>query len=213
MFKKYFLFIGLVSILLMAPSSFAGEGRLQFVETEVILFPNGRASVEYVVRYSVISGEFHGFYFGGYDRLTPHFDRTNASAIDSRGNTYALDIKKENADLYDIVLAKGRSVSSGHVTYRFRFAADMFQAGYLATTTAAEDRKLIVFNWAPTDWDQPLEHYTVKVVYPIEYTSSQTDRSAIEAELLSRGFATERFMNQEYKIDYRLRRVGEKQHI
>ncbi|MDH5742693.1 MAG: DUF2207 domain-containing protein, partial [Candidatus Aminicenantes bacterium] len=213
MVRKNFLFIGIVLILLLASSTFAGEGKLQFVETEVVFFPDGKASVEYVVRYSVISGEFHGFYFGGFDRLTPHFDRTNASAIDSRGNTYGLDIKKVNATLYDIVLANGTGVSSGYVTYRFRFAADMFQAGYLAPTTAAEDRKLIVFNWAPTDWDQPLEHYTVKVVYPIEYTSPQTDRSAVEAKLLARGFATERFMNQEYKIDYRLRKVGGKQHI
>jgi hypothetical protein len=205
--------MGIFMILSMASFAIAGQGRLQFVETEVNLFPDGRASVEYVVRYTVISGEFHGFYFEGFDRLTPIFDRNNASAIDSRGNTYGLDIKKISSDKYDIVLANGIGISSGYVTYRFRFAAGMSEAGYLAHTTAARGQKLIVFNWSPTEWDQPLEHYTVKVVYPIRYTSPQTDRSSIEAELLTRGFATERFMNQEYKIDYRLRKVGGEQHI
>ncbi|MBW1769837.1 MAG: hypothetical protein JRJ17_01480, partial [Deltaproteobacteria bacterium] len=213
MSRRILIWMGIFVTLSLASFAIAGEGRLQFVETEVNLFPDGRASVEYVVRYTVISGEFHGFYFEGFDRLTPIFDRNNASAIDSRGNTYGLDIKKVSSDKYDIVLANGIGVSSGYVTYRFRFAAGMSEAGYLASTTAAEGRKLIVFNWSPTEWDQPLEHYTVKVVYPIQYTSPQTDRSSIEAELLTRGFATERFMNQEYKIDYRLRKVGGEQHI
>ena len=144
--KRFLVCIGIVFCLGITSWAFAGEGQLEFVETEVILFPDGKASIEYVVRYRVISGEFHGFYFGGFDRLVPYFDHKNAAAIDDRGNTYGLDIKKERSDLYDIVLANGRSVSSGHITYRFRFAADMFQAGYLAPTTAAEDRKFIVFN-------------------------------------------------------------------
>lgn len=213
MAKKISLCIGIALLLGMAISATAGEGRLDFVETEVILLPDGRASIEYVVRWIVTAGEFHGFYFSGFGRLTPRFDYKNAAGIDSRGNTYGLDIIKMNADKYDIVLANGAGVSSGHVTYRFRFAADMAGAGYLAPTTAGEGRQLVVFNWAPTDWDQPLEHYTVKVVYPIEYTSSQTERSDIEAALLARGFATERFMNQEYLIDYRLRKIGDRQHI
>ena len=216
MAKKAFIKIGFVSLVLLLgvfSSLTAGEGRLEFVETEVILFPDGKASVEYVVRFNVISGELHGFYFGGFDRLTPHFDYQNASAIDSRGNTYGLEIKKERSDLYDIILAKGRGVSTGYVTYRFRFAADMSKAGYLAPTTAAEDRKLIVFSWAPTQWDESLQHYTVKVIYPIEFVSAQTDRAAVEAALLSRGFATERWMNSEYKIDYRIRKISGKPHI
>ena len=195
MTQRIFVWIGILAILSMASFAIAGEGRLQFVETEVILFPDGKASVEYVVRYAVTSGEFHGFYFEGFDRLIPHFDKENASAIDSEGNTYGLDIKRVNSTLYDIVLENGRGVSSGYVTYRFRFAANMLQAGYLASTTTADGQELVVFNWAPTQWDQPLEHYTVKVIYPFEYTSIYTDRRYIEAELLARGFATEKWMN------------------
>ncbi|MBN1222766.1 MAG: hypothetical protein JXB23_05925, partial [Candidatus Aminicenantes bacterium] len=213
MIRKFILLTGVLLFFAAASALLAGEGRLQFVETEVMLLPDGKASIEYVVRYAVVSGEFHGFYFGGLDRLVPHFDLENASAIDSRDNTYGLDIKKVRSDYYDIILEKGQGVLSGHVTYRFRFAADMSLAGYLAPTTAAGDRKLVVFNWAPTEWDQALEHYTVKVIYPIVYTSAREDRSSIEEVLLARGFATERWMNQEYKIDYRLRKVGEESWI
>lgn len=42
---------------------FAGQGNLQFVEAKMILYPDGKCSLEYIVRYRVISGEFHGFYF------------------------------------------------------------------------------------------------------------------------------------------------------
>ncbi|MCJ7582809.1 MAG: hypothetical protein MUP98_20010, partial [Candidatus Aminicenantes bacterium] len=84
--KSVLLVLGIILLLGLASIGEAGEGRLQFVETEVLLLPDGKASVEYVVRYQVISGEFHGFYFEGFDRLIPYFDRQNASAIDSKGN-------------------------------------------------------------------------------------------------------------------------------
>lgn len=206
------LILGIIAISGVTSTVMAGEGRLRFVETEVLLFPDGKASVEYVVRYTVISGEFHGFYFEGLDRLIPVFDRENASAIDSQGNTYGLDIKGAGPGRYDIVLDRGRSVTSGDITYRFRFAADMADAGYLALTST-DNRDLVVFNWAPTKWDSPLDHYTVKVIYPLEYTSQQTDRTSIETALLAQDFAAERWMNQEYRIDYRLREVGGKQQI
>lgn len=206
------LILGIIAISGVTSTVMAGEGRLRFVETEVLLFPDGKASVEYVVRYTVISGEFHGFYFEGLDRLIPLFDRENASAIDSQGNTYGLDIKGAGPGRYDIVLDRGRSVTSGDITYRFRFAADMADAGYLALTST-DNRDLVVFNWAPTKWDSPLDHYTVKVIYPLEYTSQQTDRTSIETALLAQDFAAERWMNQEYRIDYRLREVGGRQQI
>ncbi len=110
------LILGIIAISGVTSTVMAGEGRLRFVETEVLLFPDGKASVEYVVRYTVISGEFHGFYFEGLDRLIPLFDRENASAIDSQGNTYGLDIKGAGPGRYDIVLDRGRSVTSGDIT-------------------------------------------------------------------------------------------------
>ncbi len=98
------------------------------------MFPDGKASVEYVVRYTVVSEEFHGFYFEGFDRLTPFFDRENASAIDSTGNTYGLDIirmnsnkfetiKKENEEFKpSIMLAQGKNNQTVPVDARFSIA-------------------------------------------------------------------------------------------
>lgn len=77
MAKRFLVCIGIVLFLSMASWAFAGEGRLKFVETEVILFPDGKSSIEYVVLYQVSSGEFHGFYFEGFDRLIPYFDQKN----------------------------------------------------------------------------------------------------------------------------------------
>ena len=54
-----------VAACMLVPVALAGTGNLQFVETDVILYPNGQTSVKYVVRYRVRSGEFHGFYFSG----------------------------------------------------------------------------------------------------------------------------------------------------
>ncbi|MFC2168024.1 DUF2207 domain-containing protein, partial [Acidobacteriota bacterium] len=205
--------LGIILIFGLTAIGEPGEGKLQFVETEVRLLPDGKASVEYVVRYQVVSGEFHGFYFEGFDKLIPYFDNQNASAVDSQGNTYDLDIKKIRTGFYDIVLDKGEAVSSGFITYRFRFSADMLAAGYLAETLTAEGKNLIVFSWSPSSWDQSLEHATVLVIYPINLNSEQTGREDLEAVLLKRGFATEEWMNREYLIDYRSYTVGEKQHV
>jgi len=59
MIKKIFILTALVLLLGAFSPLTAGEGRLEFVETEVILFPDGKASVEYVVRYNVISDSLH----------------------------------------------------------------------------------------------------------------------------------------------------------
>jgi hypothetical protein len=117
-----------LTICVLASTALAGTGRLQFVETDVILYPNGQASVKNTVRYRVLSGEFHGFYFGGLGNLTAYFDTETAFGIDSGGRTYKLDIKNLG-DKYDIVLANGRGVRSGEVTYTFRFGTDMGDAG------------------------------------------------------------------------------------
>ena len=129
-------------MLLMPAIAPAGTGKLQFVETDVILYSNGQASVKYAVRYKVLSGDFHGFYFGGLDRLKAYFDTETASAIDSNGRTYKLEIKNLG-NKYDIVLANGQAVRSGEITYLFRFGTSMRDAGYLAHTTAPDGRNCI----------------------------------------------------------------------
>jgi hypothetical protein len=55
--------------MLLALNLFAGSGTINFVETTVELNKAGEANVAYVVQYKVLSGEMHGFYFSGNDRL------------------------------------------------------------------------------------------------------------------------------------------------
>ncbi len=187
----------------------AGTGKLQFVETDVVLYPNGQASVKYTVRYKVLSGEFHGFYFGGLDRLKAYFDTASAFGIDSSGKTYKLDIKNLG-DKYDIILANGQGVRSGEVTYKFKFETSMMEAGYLAHTRSPDGKDLIVFNWAPTEWDEALDHYTVKVIYPWDYTNPAADRESVLQKFEELTFRTETWMNEQYRIDYRVEDVAGK---
>ena len=198
-----------ISAWLLSALAFAGTGSLKFVETDVVLYPNGQASVKYTVRYKVLSGDFHGFYFDGLDKLEAHFDMQTAVGIDSTGRTYKLDIKKLGRK-YDIVLANGQGVRSGEVTYVFRFGTCMSDAGYLVHTRAADGKDLIVFNWVPAEWDESMDHYTVKVIYPWEYAGAPTDRESVLRQFEELTFRTEKWMNEQYKIDYRVEEVNGK---
>ena len=97
MIKKISIIVGIILFLSMVISTTAGEGRLDFVETEVILLPDGKASIEYVVRWIVTSGEFHGFYLSGFDRLTPRFDYRNAAGIDIGKEILGTDASQSHA--------------------------------------------------------------------------------------------------------------------
>ncbi len=145
-----------------------GNRQLQFVETDVILYPNGQASVKYTVRYRVLSGDFHGFYFGGLDRLSAYFDTNTAFGIGPEGKKYKLDIKNLG-DKYDIVLANGRLSVRGKFHTSSVLARACATPGTWRTRGIVEGNDLMVFNWAPAEWDEPMGHYTVKIVYPREY--------------------------------------------
>ena len=92
MTKKIILWMVIFLAFGTATMATAGQGRLDFVETEVILFSDGKASIEYVVRWIVTAGEFHGFYFSGFDRLTPRFDYQNAAGTISDTLTFMYDM-------------------------------------------------------------------------------------------------------------------------
>ncbi|MBN1552925.1 hypothetical protein JW979_15735, partial [bacterium] len=207
------LILGFLAILTVSVPVSAVTVTLQFAETEIFLNPNGNGIVEYVVRFNVVEGAFHGFYFEGFDRLTPYFDRENAFAIDDRDNQYSLNIKKMKKGTYDIYLAEDAAVHEGWVTFRFRFAADFNQAGYLVPTVADDGRQLVVLNWSPTQFDMPMDHYTVMITYPIEYSDYNKNRDSIHYALLSHNFATEKWMNEKYLIDYRLKSYEGKDYI
>jgi hypothetical protein len=109
----------------------AGKGRILFVETEVDLKQNGEAVVGYTVRWEVLSGELHGFYFQGNDRLKAAMVPDNSYAVDSSEREYKLDISYLGSGKWDIILANGQGVSRGTVTYVFYFTANFAAAGYL----------------------------------------------------------------------------------
>ena len=187
-------------LLLLAAAAAAGEGVPEWCEVEADLGKNGRTSVTYTVRYRVTSGEFHGFYFSGpqIDSLRPAWDDGWGKATAEDGRTFNIERRVRNGKK-TIELAGGAGLDKGTVIFRFRFAADMAAAGHLARTTDAEKRELAVFHWVPSTWDGPLQHYTVKVRYPVPVEGEPGSKEFLE----SVRFRTEPFMNKEYLIDYR----------
>lgn len=178
---------------------------LGFVETDVILFPDGKAIVSYTVRYNLNPGKtMLAFTVEGFGRLNPVFDEEYSCVITDDNISHEIDIINLGDGKYDIVNSGNQRLGGEYLTYKFRFAADMAEAGYLERTTSEEGKKLVVFNWAPFQWDEPMEHYTVTVNYPLEYENKDASREEIESFLLENDFATEKWMNEEYLIDYRV---------
>ena len=106
----------------------AGQGRISFVETVVDLRENGAAVVGYTVQWQVLSGELHGFYFEGNDRLKVGMIPADSYAVDGLEMKYKLDISYVSGGKWDIVLANGQGVGQGTVTYVFFFKTDFTKA-------------------------------------------------------------------------------------
>jgi hypothetical protein len=89
------------------------------------------------------------------------------------------------------------------VTYFFLFKTDFAAAGYLDTTTSPSGLPLVVFNWAPVQWNEALyqDHYTVRIVTP--FTLPETVESIRDFVTRDSLVLTEKFVNRTYKIDYR----------
>lgn len=190
---KLLRIIILSSILFL--SSYAHALDLRWVEVDVSLDKNGMASITYSVRYSAQGFNLHGFYFEGFSER-PVFDYKNCKAIADNGKTYGLDIKRISSRKYDIVLAN-HEFYRGEITYIFHYYADLAQSGNL-DYTKSEYGRLAVLHWSPVQWDESLEHMTVVIHYPIELT----DNTVVNYDLEMFNFRTEKFMNQNYSIDY-----------
>ncbi|MBE3074235.1 MAG: hypothetical protein IMZ75_04710, partial [Actinobacteria bacterium] len=184
-----------------ATPALAGTGEISFVETNVDLAADGTAVVAYTVRWKVLSGEFHGFYFEGNDRLLITTFSSDSWAESASGGRYGLDITPVKAGKYDIVLAGGKGVTSGDLTYTFWFPTDFAQAGYVAPTTAAGGRELTVFNWSPVQWDEAShqDHYTLKILTPYVLPAGVDPRAHVQENGL---MLTEKWVNEQYRIDY-----------
>ncbi|WP_419597128.1 hypothetical protein, partial [Thiolapillus sp.] len=149
------------------------------------------------------SGELHGFYFEGNDKLKVGMAVDQAGAVDSRGNKYRLDIRKLNRGKWDILLANGQGVPQGQtVTFNLPFRTDFHVAGYLGPTTADDGRELVYFNWAPVQWDEAAnqDHYTLKILTPYMLPDKQVNpRQVVDSGRL---VLTEPWVNEKYLIDY-----------
>ena len=179
--KVFLLWLLLFLLLLPTTHVSASEiANLGFVETDVILQPDGKAIISYTIRYNLVPGKtMLAFTMDGFERLNPVFDTDYAWVITDDNTSHAVDIIPLSGGAYDIINANEQRLGGEYLTYKIRFAADMADAGYLERTTSDEGKKLVVFNWAPVEWDEPMESYTVTVNYPLLFnTSSDTIEEA-----------------------------------
>ncbi|MFA5261953.1 MAG: hypothetical protein WC450_12065, partial [Candidatus Omnitrophota bacterium] len=198
MLKKktiFFIFLLIFHISLATPA-WCGQFKMRWVEVDVVLDPDGKALVSYAVRWSCRGADLHGFYFEGFAGL-PRFNYLDAHAVGEDGTRYPLDIIYLSSHKYDIVLSEGQAFHEGEVTYRFSYETDLQESGHVVLTESQHGR-LAVFNWAPVQWSDALEHETVVIHYPVVMETSN-----ISPEYLSSvKFMTEKYVNQQYSIDY-----------
>jgi hypothetical protein len=109
-----------------------------------------------------------------------------------------LSIKPLSAKKYDVVLANGQAFHDGEITYVLRYAADLQASGNVTLTDSKTSGRLAVFNWAPVQWEDSLDHEAVKVYYPVPVEPL----NGMTKELERVKFLTEKFVNAQYRIDY-----------
>lgn len=196
--KKIISLLGLgLMVWLGMPATVRAEGfRLRWVETDVTLDRDGKARIAYAIRWSADGGTLHGFYFEGFQE-TPIIDTQSAFAVDDQNRRYALSISPLSATKYDVVLADGQAFSQGEITYFFRYLADLQASGNL-TQTRAKTGLLAVFNWAPVQWAENLDHETVTVHFPVVLAGETVDSTVLDRLK----FMTEKYVNERYRIDY-----------
>ena len=107
----------------------------------------------------------HGFYFQGA-AVRPVFNRDQCYADLGGKPRVGLDIRDLGSGRYDVVLAGGQGFT-GSALYFLNYGGDLASAGLIGWTKSASFGELFYFDWAPEQWDQPLEHRTVRVVLPI----------------------------------------------
>ena len=73
----------LIFLLLWQLPAFSGSGKIEFVECSVDLQDDGTCVIGYTVRYRVVSGELHGFYFDSQDELHIHAFSDKSYGVDS----------------------------------------------------------------------------------------------------------------------------------
>ncbi len=179
-----------------AAPAWAVDAAMRWVEVEVALSPDMKAMVQYKVCWNVSSGTMGGFYFQG-ERARIAWHAPGCGAVVNGQNRYRLDIR-DLGDRWDVLLAEGQRFGPGEIVYVMTYFADYGQAGHLEKTHSPEHGDLVVFHWAPVEWDSPLEHETVSVRFPIPV---EKEEMTLE-EVTPYGLLTEPFVNERYRLSY-----------
>ena len=172
------------------------QADLRWVEVEAALSPDGKAMVQYKVRWNVQRGTMGGFYFQG-EQGSIQWHRPGCGAVVNGQRRYDLDLV-DLGNRWDVLLADGQRYGPGEITYVFTYFTDYAAAGHLANTTSPELGELVVFNWAPVQWDEEIEHQTVLVRWPIKVDKPELTLD----EVTEVGLRTEQFVNERYKLSY-----------
>lgn len=188
----------IVTALLVASAAFAHAvtTALKWVEVDLSLKANGKATLTYKIRYNVLEGKMRGFYFQGFNGAMPKFADDKCHAITSGGRKHGLSITEVESGKYDIVLANG-AAETGEITYILLYDTDLFDSGMLGYTDS-KFGKLAYLDWAPNEWGKPMEHETIYLHYPIKVKGKTVDKALLKKV----GFKTEKFVNANYLISY-----------
>jgi len=107
MIKRFIVFFSILLVLIIPTCvkvDASDIANLGFVETDVILQPDGKAIVSYTVRYNLVPGKtMLAFTMSGFDKLSPVFDTENAWVITDDNTSYPIDIVNLGNGYYDII--------------------------------------------------------------------------------------------------------------
>ena len=175
--------------------AFAVTADLRSVEMDVVVRTDGKADFYESLDWEAAGGQMHGFYFQGA-AVTPVFNFKQCFA-DLEGNRrVGLTITDLGDGRYDVVLAGGQAFT-GTAMYFLAYGGDLAAAHLMGWTTSADYGELFYFDWAPEQWDEPLEHRTVRIVFPIVVAGAKVSPEQLD----KLGFRTEAFVNRENSID------------
>src|SRR5512141_960891 len=102
-----------VTLLAAGVPAALAQGQLDWVEVELVLDGDGRATVTYQARWRT-SGTMHGFFFEG-EAARPTFRGGEADL--PGGRRVPLSISTAGAHRWDVVLAGGEAWGPGEATY------------------------------------------------------------------------------------------------
>ncbi|HTP57754.1 MAG TPA: DUF2207 domain-containing protein, partial [Spirochaetia bacterium] len=184
-----------VVLCLAAGAAFAVSAELKSVEMDIVVRTDGKADFYESLDWLVQGGLMHGFYFQGA-AVTPVFNSQQCFADLGNKKRVALSITDLGGGKYDVVLAGGQGFT-GEAMYFLAYGGDLAGNGLIGLTKSADFGELFYVDVAPEEWDQPLQHRTVRITLPVTVAGEKVPADA----LTQLGFRTEPFVNQENSID------------